>query len=300
MATSGEVLTQRESYPVFDWLRKAFTFLRRWPVVPIMILTVLLVSAVFAPLLAPHDPLKQNLRARTLPPFWLEQGTSTYPLGTDQWGSDVLSRMMYGARISLMVASIGVTVGLLVGTTMGLIAGYFGGLVDEIIMRLVDMWLALPFLMIAFIVAVIVGPSLVTITWLLALSSWSAGARNVRAEVLHLKTLDYVSLARVAGASDTRILLKHILPQVSHILIVVTTLRTGSLIIAESGLSFLGVGVPASTPTWGIMIAQGQQYLLSAWWIAIFPGVALFLTVMSFNFLGDWLRDRFDPRLRQL
>lgn len=298
MVTRDETLGQPAT--ILAWPVRVWDFLRQWPVVPGTIVAVLLVSAVFAPLLAPHDPIKQDLRSRNLPPFWYEKGSLKYPLGTDNYGRDILSRIMYGARISLMVAAIALGVGLVVGTAMGLVAGYFGGIVDEVIMRMVDLWLALPFLLIAFVVAVVIGPSLTTVIWLLALSSWSAGARNVRGEVLHLKTMDYVALAKVAGASHGRILYRHILPQVAHVLIVITTLRTGGLIIAEAGLSFLGVGVPASTPTWGIMISEGQKYLLNAWWLSIFPGLAIFLTVMAFNFLGDWMRDRFDPTLRQL
>lgn len=299
MTTNVEIFAQRRWPTIVGWPLIAFNFFRRWPVIPAAIVVVLVISAIFSPVLAPHDPIKQDLAHTLQPPFWMKGGNFTYPLGTDQYGEDLLSRIMYGSRISLMVATIAVAAGLTVGTAMGLLAGYFGGLVDEAIMRLVDIWLALPFLMIAFVVGVVIGPSLVTIIWLLALSSWSTGARNIRGEVLHIKTLDYVAQAKVAGASHLRIILKHILPQVVHVLIVVTTLRIGSLIIAEAGLSFLGVGVPASTPTWGIVISQGQSYLLTAWWISIFPGVALFLTVAAFNFFGDWLRDRLDPRLRQ-
>ncbi len=285
---------------VFHWPLKAIHFLRRWPVIPSIILLLLATSAIFAPQLAPHDPNDQDLRDRNLPPFWLATGSMEHPLGTDQVGRDLLSRIIYGSRISLMVASIALITGLLVGTAAGLIAGYFGGLIDEVIMRLVDLWLALPFLLIAFIVAVIIGPSLLTVTWLLALSSWSAGARSIRGEALSLKTRDYVALAKVAGASHLRILLRHILPQLTPILIVITTLRTGGLILAEAGLSFLGVGVPSSIPTWGITVSEGRHYLLTSWWISVVPGLAIFLTVLAFNFLGDWLRDRLDPRLRQL
>ncbi len=298
MATVSQVL--RRPRGVVAWPVRALEFLRRWPVIPSLVIVLLAVSAVFAPFVAPYDPNDQSLLNRNRPPAWYAQGSAKHLLGTDQLGRDVLSRIIYGSRISLMVASIALAVGLLVGSAMGLVAGYVGGLMDEVIMRLVDLWLALPFLLIAFVVAVVIGPSLTTVTWLLALSSWSAGARNIRGEVLSLKTRDYVYLAKVAGASPWRIVLRHILPQVGHILIVVTTLRTGSLIIAESGLSFLGVGVPGSTPTRGKIVAEGQPYLLTSWWVSIFPGLAIFLTAMAFNFLGDWMRDRFDPRLRQL
>lgn len=282
-----------------SWLRKLWYILRRWPIIPGVILGTLAIAATIGPILAPHDPLLGSLAARHLPPVWAG-GTSTHLLGTDLFGRDILSLLLYGARISLLVAGVALAVGIIVGTAMGLIAGYFGGLVDEIVMRMVDIWLALPFLLIAFVVAVTIGGSLTVVIALLALSSWSAGARNVRGEVLSLKSTDYVALAKVAGASHWRIMMRHLLPMTVHVIIVITTLRVGALIIAEAGLSFLGVGVPASTPTWGIVISQGQNYLLTAWWNSIIPGVAILLTVMAFNFLGDWLRDRFDPRLRQL
>lgn len=280
--------------------KRTFDFLRRWPVIPALIIGCLAAGAIFAGLLTPYDPKRGDLDARSTPPAWISDGEWSHPLGTDRIGRDMFSRLLYGARISLMVAGVAVSVGTIAGTVAGLVAGYFGGLVDETLMRLVDLWSALPFLLIALIVAVSVGPSLWMVIGLLALSSWSAGARNVRGDVLSLKTRDYVALAKVAGASHTRIMYRHLLPQVFHVVIVITTLRIGSLIIAEAGLSFLGVGVPASVPTWGIMIAEGRQYLLTAWWIAIIPGMAIFATVTAFNFLGDWARDRLDPRLRQL
>ncbi len=278
----------------------AFQFTKRWPVIPAVVLSLIVFGAVFAPVIAPFEPQKGDLRARNLPPVWLEGGEATHLLGTDNLGRDIYSRLLFGARISLFVAGVAVVFGLVAGTVTGLLAGYYGGLVDEVLMRLVDLWASLPFLLIALIVAVSVGPSLTMVTALLAVSSWSAGARNIRAEVLSLRNREYVQVANVMGASDVRIFWRHLLPNVLHVVIVITTLRTGALIIAEAGLSFLGVGVPASVPTWGLMIAQGQQFLLSTWWMSIMPGVAIFLTVMSFNFLGDWLRDRFDPRLKQL
>ena len=274
--------------------------MRRYPVIATIILVLLATGAVFAPLLSPYEPGKRILDDREIPPIWASDGVASHPLGTDHLGRDIFSRILYGARISLMVAGIAVSVGVIAGTATGLIAGYFGGWVDEILMRAVDLWLALPFLLLVLVVAVSLGSSLSTVIWLLAVSSWSTGARNIRGDVLSLKTLDYVALAKVSGANHVRIILRHLLPHVLHIVIVVTTLRTGQLIIAEAGLSFLGVGVPASTPTWGNMIAEGQQFLLTSWWIAILPGIAIFFTVMAFNFLGDWLRDHFDPRLRQV
>ena len=290
----------RQPTGLLSWPSRTFTFLKRYPVIAGIILTLLAFGAAFAPFLSPYDPGKRILDDREIPPLWAGDGVVSHPLGTDHLGRDIFSRILYGARISLMVAGIAVSVGVVAGTATGLIAGYFGGWADEILMRAVDLWLALPFLLLVLVVAVSLGSSLSTVIWLLAVSSWSTGARNIRGDVLSLKTLDYVALAKVSGATHLRIIMRHLLPHVMHIVIVVTTLRTGQLIIAEAGLSFLGVGVPSSTPTWGNMIAEGQQFLLTSWWIAILPGVAIFFTVTAFNFLGDWLRDHFDPRLRQI
>lgn len=296
--TTGTTQTLSRSFT--DIPSRFIRFMKRWPVIPAAIMFVIVFGAVFAPLLAPYEPQKGDLRARNIPPVWLDGGDSAHWLGTDNLGRDMYSRMLYGARISLFVAAVAVIFGLLAGTTTGIVAGYYGGMVDEILMRLVDLWSSLPFLLIALIVAVSVGPSLGMVIALLAVSSWSAGSRNIRAEVLSLRGREYVQMSRVMNASDFRIIVRHLLPNVMHVVIVITTLRTGSMIIAEAGLSFLGVGVPASVPTWGLMIAQGQKFLTSTWWMSIMPGVAIFLIVMSFNFLGDWLRDRFDPRLNQL
>ena len=281
-------------------VQRVFLFIRRWPVIPVVIMSLIIFGAVFAPFIAPFDPQDGDLREISHPPFWLEGGNTTYLLGTNNMGQDMFSRLLFGARISLFVAFIAVIFGLFAGTLTGIVAGYYGGLIDEVLMRLVDLWASLPFLLIALIVAISVGPSLGMVIALLAVSSWSAGARNIRGEVLSLRTREYVSMAKVMTASDLRVIWRHLLPNVMHVIIVITTLRTGSMIIAESGLSFLGVGVPASTMTWGLLIAQGQRYLTTNWWMSIMPGVAIFLTVMSFNFLGDWLRDRFDPRLNQI
>lgn len=296
--TTGTTQTLSRSFT--DIPSQFIRFMKRWPVIPAAIMFVIVFGAVFAPLLAPYEPQKGDLRARNIPPVWLDGGDSAHWLGTDNLGRDMYSRMLYGARISLFVAAVAVIFGLLAGTTTGIVAGYYGGMVDEILMRLVDLWSSLPFLLIALIVAVSVGPSLGMVIALLAVSSWSAGSRNIRAEVLSLRGREYVQMSQVMNASDFRIIVRHLLPNVMHVVIVITTLRTGSMIIAEAGLSFLGVGVPASVPTWGLMIAQGQKFLTSTWWMSIMPGVAIFLIVLSFNFLGDWLRDRFDPRLNQL
>ena len=274
--------------------------LRRWPIIPIAVLIALVVTGIFAPQIAPHDPLEQDLSLRNAPPFWHSEGTSMRMLGGDHVGRDVLSRIVHGARVSLIVVAVATVTGMLVGTTLGLIAGYLGGLVDELIMRMVDVWLALPFLLIALVAVILWGPSLGLIIALLALLTWASLVRFVRAEVLSLKERDYVALAKVAGASNSRILLRHILPGIINTVIVVTTLHVGGLILAEATLSFVGAGIPAPTPAWGLMVSEARAHVSTAWWGAVFPGVAMFLVVMSLNFLGDWLRDRLDPRLRQL
>ena len=286
---------------------KFWYVVRRWPLIPMGILVVMLFAALFAPLLSPVGPRDINLRGRAAPPFWQTEwydanpkNEQTYLFGADHVGRDVLTRMLYGARISLMVAVISLTTGVVIGSAVGLVAGYYGGFVDEFSMRTVDVWNALPFLLIAILAAVTFGQSVSIVMILLALVAWAGGVRNVRAEVLTLKTRDYIALARIAGASDFRIIMRHILPGVVNTIVVLATLRVGGLILAEASLSFLGAGIPAATPTWGNMISEGREWLSTAWWIAVFPGIAILLVVMSVNFLGDWLRDRWDPKLRQL
>ena len=284
-------------YSPLDWWR----FMRRWPVLPVLILVLVVIGAIFANQISSHESDKGNLRARDIPPLWFEGSSTEYPLGTNNLGQDMLVRVLEGARVSLVVASVAVLFGLFVGTLTGMLAGYFGGLLDEILMRLVDLWSSLPLLMIAIIWAVSIQPSLWSVTLLLSIFSWSAGTRNIRGEILSLKNRDFVIASRTMGAGDLRILWRHLFPQIVHIVIVVTTLRTGALIVAESGLSFLGVGLPASVPSWGLLITQGRAFLTTTnWWMSIVPGLFLFFTVMSLNFLGDWLRDRLDPRLRQI
>lgn len=282
-------------------------FMRRYPVISIGILVLLLFAGIFAPLIMPQDPNFATLRARNAPGFW-DQGwydenpnvEKFYFLGADPQGRDVLSRIIDGARISLLVAGVALAAGITIGVTLGLLAGYYGGMIDEIISRIWDVWASIPFLLIALIIATVVGNSLWTVMGLLAMLSWSAFVRNVRAEVLTLKERDYVYQARIVGSGPIHIFRRHILPNVINTVVVIATLRVGGLILAEASLSFLGVGIPKPQATWGNMIADGNQYLRDAWWISIVPGIAIFMVVMALNFLGDWLRDRWDPRLRQL
>ena len=294
-------------------LSAGWAFVRAWPILPGAIVALMVFTAVFAPLVAPSDSRKQSLADSRHPPVWfgnpelterdIARGTEKaglYRLGADELGRDVLTRVVFGARLSLQIVVVALTSGVLVGTLLGLFAGYWGGWIDELIMRLVDFWLALPFILVALVVAIVWGQSLMIMLGLLALLAWSPFVRNIRAEVLTLKELDYVNMARVAGATGTRIMIRHLLPGVFNTIVVIATLRVGSLILAEASLSFLGVGIPPPTPAWGLMVAEGRQWLTTAWWISFFPGLAIFLVVMSLNFFGDWLRDKLDPRLRQV
>ena len=281
-------------------LRRVLTFARRWPVLPFFVLGLLLLAAVFAPLLAPHDPTQGDLDMRLIPPVWDPEGSWDHILGTDPLGRDVFSRIIFGARISLMIATIVLSFGVVGGTTLGLIAGYYGGQIDGIAMRVVDFPLAIPFRLVALVTVIVLGQSLTVIIGLLVIFSWSGFARHTRAETLQIKTMGYVEMAKVTGASTPRILYRHILPGVINTVVVITPFGIRGLILTDATLSFLGVGVPPPTPAWGIMVADGRQYATAAWWVTVFPGIAIMLTVLSMNFLGDWLRDRWDPRLTQL
>ena len=299
MATTAVTVLEPKTGWIYAPLR-GWDFVRRWPVIPGFVLGVLVFGAIFADVIAPNDPIEQTLRDRNAPPFWMEGGSTKYLLGADHVGRGVLSRIIHGSRISLMVAGVGLASGLLIGVTLGLVAGWYGGILDELVTRIVDIWLALPFLLVALVVVIVFGQSLTTLIGVLAMIAWSGFVRNVRAEVLTLKERDYVALAKVAGASTFRIIRLHIIPGVMNTIVVVATLSIGGLILAEATLSFLGAGIPAPTPAWGVMVADGLDYLRFEWWLSFFPGVAIFLTVMSLNFMGDWLRDRLDPRLRQI
>ena len=298
-ATQAESDSSAQPRGSLGWAGKSWGFLRRWPVIPVVVLTVLVIVGAGAPWLAPQDHLRQRLPDRNVPGFWAE-GNNGHILGADHVGRDLLSRIMYGARISLAVMAISLVTGLLVGTTLGVVAGYFGGFVDEFISRIVDIWMGFPFILLALVVAVVIGASFTTVMALLALLAWSSFVRNVRADVLVLRQADYVLMSRMMGASTPRILVRHILPGLVGTVTVISSLRVGQLILAEATLSFLGAGIPLPTPSWGNMINDAREYLPTAWWTPVLPGLALFLTVMSLNFLGDWIRDRLDPRLRQL
>ncbi len=302
MATAGAAAKRqagrREGPP--SRLGKAWSRVRRWPVVPIIILGTLVFCAIFADLIAPHHYREQDLALRNAPPMWMKGGSSERILGADIVGRDLLSRLIYGARISLTVAGVSLASGAIVGVTLGVVAGYYGGLVDEILMRIVDTWFSIPFILLALVIVIAFQPSLKIVLVLLAMLAWSGFVRNVRAETLVLRTTDYVWAAKIAGASTFTIIRKHIVPGVTNTVVVIATLRVGQLILAEASLSFLGAGIPQPTPAWGLMVSDGRNYLDTAWWVSTFPGMAILLTVLALNFLGDWLRDRMDPRLRQI
>ncbi len=268
--------------------------------IPVIILSLLVIIAIFAPLLAPYDPVKQNMLERRAPPVFMEGGSSEHLLGTDHLGRDILSRLIYGGRVSLSVSLLVIFITSAAGTAMGIAAGYFGGRLDGFLMRLTDVALSFPPLLIAMLLSVGVGPGFLTVVFALSILGWSGYSRMIRGEALRLRTSDFVAQARVNGASDLRIMFKHIFPNILNSLIVIMTLAVGMMILAESMLSYLGIGIPAPTPSWGSMVADGRNDLDRAWWISTLPGIAIGLVVMSGNFLGDWLRDRLDPRLRQL
>ncbi len=281
-------------------IRGGVSALQRWPISSIVILTALFIAAVGAPWVAPYDPLQDgSLDDRHIPPMFFG-GTAEHILGTDHLGRDTLSRLIYGARISMLVAAIVLVIGGGIGTLIGLVSGYFGGWVDEILMRIVDIKFSLPLILIALALAIIWGASIQLLMGLLAFLIWGSFSRQVRGEALVLKETDYVKLARVAGASTSRILYRHIFPGVMNTVVVVATFQVGSVILAEASLSFLGAGIPPPTPAWGSMASSGRLYITTAWWVTLIPGLAIALTVIAFTLLGDWIRDKVDPRLRQL
>ena len=276
---------------------------RRWRVSfrAVFGLSALLViggSALFAPQLAPWDPAKQMLLKRLRPPMWQERGLREHPLGTDHLGRDILSRILYGGRISLGVGLTAVTLSAAIGVSLGLVAGFFGGRADAVIMRIVDVFLAIPYILLAMGVVFALGPSLLNVIVVMGATRWVQFARIVRADVLSLREREFVAGARARGNRSLRLLLRHVLPNALTPIIVVATLELAFMIIYESALSFLGLGVQPPTPTWGWMLADGRNYVATAWWLATFPGLAIMVTVLAVNLLGDWLRDTLDPRLK--
>jgi peptide/nickel transport system permease protein len=262
------------------------------------IILLVTVGAILAPVVSPVDPLRQEVTNRLKPPLWTDEDGQTYYLGTDHLGRDILSRLIYGARISLVIGICAVSLAGTMGTLLGLVAGYRGGRIDDLCMRLTDTMLAMPFILLALAVIAVLGSSLRNIIFVLGATSWVSYARVVRAEVLTLRTREFVAAAKALGSHGTRIVFRHLLPNVLTPVIVIATLEVARMIILESALSFLGLGVQPPTPTWGGMLADGRAYLSTAWWFATVPGLCIMLSVLGINLLGDWLRDVLDPRLQ--
>ncbi|MBN8957306.1 MAG: ABC transporter permease [Rhizobiales bacterium] len=267
-------------------------------VLPIAVLCAVVAVAVFAPALAPFDPTSQHLSLRLRPPSWIKGGDPRFLLGTDHLGRDILSRLYYGARVSLPIALAATTTGALIGITLGLLSGYFRGVVDSIVTKLIDIQLSFPFILFAIAVIAISGPKLYMLVLVLAARSWTTFARVVRGETFVIGGNDYVVAARALGASQPRVIFRHILPNILPLAVVIGTLDIGALIILESTLSFLGLGVQPPTVSWGRELSEARQYIQLAWWTTTFPGLALLVVVLFVNLLGDGLRDILDPRLR--
>ncbi|MDE1161482.1 MAG: ABC transporter permease [Acidobacteriaceae bacterium] len=271
----------------------------KWPLLAMIILGLIVLAAVFGPMLATHDPNRQDIIARLKPPLsYAHRGRLFFLLGTDGLGRDVLSRLLYGARISLIVALISVLVGGVLGTFLGTIAGYFGGWIDDVLMRLADIQLAFPFILLAIIFMLVLGPGMANLILVLGIGQWVTYARIARGQTMLQREREYIEAARALGQKTPGILFTGILPNILSPLIIIGSFNIASVILAEAALSFLGLGVPTTTPTWGGMLAESRDQLLAGrWWLALFPGVAIMLTVLSFNLLGDWLRDYLDPRM---
>ena len=276
----------------WDSLRRSKTGM-----IGLLIVSAVILCALFAPVLAPHDPLAQDLMDKLKDPIWATRSSAGHILGTDQLGRDILSRLLYGSRVTLIVSLAGTIVGGIVGVVMGCLAGYYGKWVDAVIMRLVDIQLCFPFTLLALFIAAVLGSSLGNIILIAGITSWVRYARLVRGEILTIKEMEYVEAIRATGGSDARIIFYHILPNIISPVIVIATLEMAKIVLMEASLSFLGYGVPINIPTWGRMLSEARDNILTNPWQCIFPGLCITLTVLGVNLLGDWLRDYLDPKL---
>ena len=298
LGISSEGLKEKQ---VSFWSRASASLVKaRWPLLALLILATVALMALIGPQIAPKDPNRQNLLLRLRAPMYVdEEGLVEFPLGTDALGRDVLSRLIYGARVSILVGITAVTLGGVVGSLLGLAAGYIGGRFDDVIMRLADIQLAFPFILLAIMVLVVLGQGVLNLVVVLGIGQWVTYARIARGETISQREKEYVEAARALGMSRIRIMMYSILPNILAPLIVIASFNVASVILAEAALSFLGLGVPPTIPTWGRMLAESRDQLLGGrWWLAVYPGLAIMLTVLSLNILGDWLRDFLDPRLR--
>jgi peptide/nickel transport system permease protein len=296
--------------PVVSGLSRRARILKKLTlIVPVTVLSLIILMAIFADLawlglpdvrLSPYDPEKMSLPDRLMPPFWAEGGSTEHLLGTDKMGRDILSRLIFGARISISVSLLVIAITATVGTILGILGGYLGGRTEAFLMRITDTSMAFPPILVAMLLCVSMGPSFATVVLAISLLGWAPYARLIRGEALRIREEDFIAQARIIGTSPFRIMFRHIFPNIVNPLIIVMTLQIGLLIITEATLSFLGVGIPPPAPSWGNMVNDGRNLVDTAWWISTFPGIAIALVVMSGNFFGDWLRDKLDPRLRQL
>jgi peptide/nickel transport system permease protein len=273
--------------------------MKRPPVIPSAIILGFVLLALTAGLVSPDDPYEQALSSRLAPPVWDQAGSWRHPLGTDRLGRDLLSRIIFGARVSLAAGVITVLLAGIAGAAVGLVAGYHRGRLGAVLMRITDATLAFPVILLALVLAVTLGPSFTNVVVAIGAILWARYARVIHGEVLALMERDFIAQARLTGCSAGRIILVHLLPNTLHTLIVLVSLQIGYVIIVEASLSFLGAGIPPPAPAWGSMIAEGRDYITSAWWVSFFPGLAILLVVLAFNLLGDWLRDVLDPKVRQ-
>lgn len=298
-AQALELGVQARGRPRSEWLVLFLRLVRRRTALfGLVVVAAVMLATILAPLIASFDPLEQEISQRLRAPGWRDASGRIHPLGTDHLGRDILSRIIYGSRVALVVGFSAVAISGVLGMTLGLLAGYFGGKVDDIFMRLADIQLAFPFILLAIAVIGVLGPSLKNIIIVIGVSSWVIYARVVRGEVLSLREREFVQAALALGSGDVRVIVRHILPNAFTPWLVIATLDMARVIVVESALSFLGLGVQPPTPTWGGMLADGRVYISTAWWLATFPGLAILLTVLGINLLGDGLRDTLDPRLK--
>ena len=293
MATAVSVARARVA-----WLRQVQrrTSSLRLPWISLFIVGTLVICAAFAPLLAPSDPTRMNMLDAKLAPG----DTLSHLLGTDVMGRDMLSRLIYGARTSVFISLAALGTGVVVGTMVGLISGFRGGWIDAVTMRAADAALGFPTILVAMIIVVLMGAGIESIVLAVALTVWARFARMVRGDVLSIRELDFVTLAKIAGVSTPKIIWRHVFPNTVNTLLVITSLQVGQVILLEASLSFLGLGLPPGAPAWGIMVAEGRTVILDVWWLSLLPGLAITAVVLAFNFFGDWMRDTLDPKLRRL
>jgi peptide/nickel transport system permease protein len=277
-----------------------FNKVGKYPVIPIILLLPILIFGIFGEFIYPHNPTEMSLENALVPPAFIHGGNPAYFLGTDKLGRDLFSRLIQGARASLLVSLCGVFLAGIIGVTLGMLAGFFRGKLDMIIMRIVDTWMSIPGILLFILLAAVMKPGIGTIIISITVVFWVAYARIVRGEVMSVTQREYVTLAKITGCSNFRIMTKHILPNIINTIVVVATLQVGMAILMEAAITFLGLGIQPPDTAWGLIIADGRSYMTTAWWIPTFAGLCIVLTVLGVNLLGDWLRDKYDPRLRQL